>query len=320
MDSRQLRYFAAIHEEGALARAAERERVAVSALSRHLANLEAELGTTLFERRPRGVRPTAAGDRLYEHSRAILRAMSAAVADLRDEGREVAGEVSIGMAYSAVKAIGIPLIRQVLNDYPNLKLLLSESLSGSTLNQLIAAEVDLALVFNPPSDPRLRAHPVIDEKLVLVGRPDIIGPPDVPISFAAALDLPLIILRQGVSARAVVDDPSLLKQLEARARLQMNSIYAIVGSLQEGLGCMIGTRLFMKDITDPDVLAVRPIIDPEITRTLYFCEMVDRPATFALETVRQLCIRLILEAVASGNWEAEISQATGGKTGVGATE
>ena len=56
-------------------RAAVRERVAVSALSRHLANLEAELGTPLFERLPRGVRPTASGARLYDHARTILRSM-----------------------------------------------------------------------------------------------------------------------------------------------------------------------------------------------------------------------------------------------------
>jgi LysR family nitrogen assimilation transcriptional regulator len=78
MDSRQLRYFAAIHEEGSLARAAERQHVAISALSRHLGNLESELGTLLFVREPRGMRPTAAGLRLYEHARNILRAMTAA--------------------------------------------------------------------------------------------------------------------------------------------------------------------------------------------------------------------------------------------------
>lgn len=61
MDSRQLRYFAAIYEEGSLARAAEREHVAISALSRHLRLMGADLNTTLFIREPRGMRPTAAG-------------------------------------------------------------------------------------------------------------------------------------------------------------------------------------------------------------------------------------------------------------------
>ena len=307
MDSRQLRYFAAIHEEGSLARAAERERVAVSALSRHLANLEAELGSRLFDREPRGVRPTGAGQRLYDHARAILRAMAAAEADLRDEGREVAGDVSVGMAYSAVKAIGVALMQRVLADYPKLKLSLSESLSGSTLLHLLASEVDLAMVYNPPQEPRLRAQPVLEERMVLVGRADLIGG-EGPITFNEVLELPLFILRQGLSARALMDDDALLKKLEERAQFQMNSISAITGSLLAGIGCVIGTELMMQEHLESGALASRPIVTPELNRTLYICELADRPATFALETVRHLCVTLSLDAVASGRWQARPAQ------------
>ena len=216
MDSRQLRYFAAIHEEGSLARAAERQHVAISALSRHLGNLESELGTLLFVREPRGMRPTAAGLRLYEHARNILRAMTAAEHDLRDEGREVAGSVAVGMAYSAVKAIGVALMQSVLADYPKVRLSLTESLSGSTLIHLMASEVDLALVYNPPHDPRLRTRAILQEDMVLLGRPDIIGGTG-PIQFDEVLELPLIILRQGLSARALLDNATLRKRRRTRA-------------------------------------------------------------------------------------------------------
>ncbi|MFV0474157.1 MAG: LysR family transcriptional regulator [Pikeienuella sp.] len=304
MDERQLRYFAAIYEEGALARAALRERVAVSALSRHLANLEAETGARLFEREPRGVRPTASGKRLYSHARAILRALAAAEADFRHAPGEIAGEVSIGMAFSAVKAIGVTLMRRVMEDHPKLKLILSESLSGSTLMHLMISEVDLALVYNPPVDPRLRTLPVLEESMALVGREEIIGAPETPIPFEALLDLPMILLRQGASARALMDDGGLQKRLEARARLQMNSVNAIAGSLIAGLGCTIGTRLFMQEQIESGQLAARPIVEPEMKRTLHMCQLIDRPATLALETVRDLAIRLALEAVTEGRWEA----------------
>lgn len=304
MDSRQLRYFVAIHEAGSLARAAEREHIAVSALSRHLANLESELATELFERKPRGVRATAAGERLYEHARSILRAMAAAEDDVRDEGREVAGNVSIGMAYSAVKAIGVRLLRTVLADYPKLTLSLSESLSGSTLIHLLSSEVDLAMIYNPPADPRLKTQPILEERLVLLGRPDLMGDTLEPITFDQMLELPLVILRQGLSARAIMNDASRLKRVEERARLQMNSVHAIGGALLEGMGCAIGTHLFMQEHLESGALIARPIVEPELTRTLYLCEMADRPATYALETVRRLCLTLSLDAVARDQWAA----------------
>lgn len=306
MDSRQLRYFAAIYDRGSLSAAAEAERVAVSALSYHLANLESELGSRLFERKPRGLRPTAAGERLNTHARAILKAMDAAQRDLTSLRDTVSGAVTVGLAYSAVKAIGVDLARRVLEDYPDLTLVLSESLSGTTLLHLTAAEVDLALVYNPPQTPILRATPVLEETMVLIGRRDVIGDTDEPITVAEVLTLPLILLRKGVSARAILEDVQLLRKLEAQARLQMNSVQAIAGSLAAGLGCAIGTRLFMREQIDSGALQWRPIIDPVLTRTLHLCELVDRPPTIALETVRSLIRGLVADAVTSGAWEARL--------------
>jgi LysR family nitrogen assimilation transcriptional regulator len=306
MDSRQLRYFAAIFEEGALARAAVRERVAVSALSRHLANLEAELGTPLFERLPRGVRPTASGARLYEHARTILRSMQAASADIKDTRKEVAGEISVGFAHSAVKAIGVPLMQRVSQTYPKLRLHLSEVFSGSTPLQLASSEVDLTLTYNQLPDPRFRFQPILEEELVLVGRPDVVGGRG-PISFDALLDLPLIILRQGLNTRAVMDDPSLLRRLEEHAQFQINSIVAIGDSLLSGIGCLVGTEFILKDHIDTGRLVTRPIVKPKLNRTLYIGELSDRPATFAYEAVRQLCIELTFEAVETKRWNATLT-------------
>ena len=306
MDSRQLRYFAAIYDHGTLSSAAEHLRVAISALSHHLANLERELSAPLFVRKPRGMQPTAAGERLYVHAKAILKAMSAAEKDVLDAGGEIAGEVSVGLSYSAVKAIGVDLARRILDDYPKLRLSLTESLSGSTLVHLMESEVDIALLYNPPSDRRLKTKAVLEERMVCVGKPEIIGATDAPIGFSELIELPIIFLRQGVAARAITNDTALLKRIEAKAKIQMNSVQAIGGSLLAGLGCTIGTTLFMQEHLESGALRVRPIVEPELSRTLYICELSDRPPTYALEAVRDLMISLVGEAVRSGRWEATL--------------
>lgn len=306
MDSRQLRYFAAIHEEGSLARAADRERVAVSAMSRHLANLEAELGTSLFDRLPRGVRPTAAGARLYEHARAILRSMQAASADIKDTENDVAGEISVGFAHSVVKAIGVELMRHVSQAHPKLRLHLSEIFSGAAAQQLASSEVDLTLTYNPLPDPRFRFEPILKEEVLLVGRPDIVGGRD-PIRFEDLLELPLIILRQGSHARAVMDDLSLLKRIEGNAQFQMNSVAAIDGSLLAGIGCLIGTEFILKKHIEAGTLVTRPIVEPTLSRVLHVGELSDRPPTFAFEAIRQLCIDLTVRAVETKRWKATLT-------------
>lgn len=142
--------------------------------------------------------------------------------------------------------------------------------------------------------------------MVLVGRREIIGESSDPISFNQLLDLPIILLRQGLSARAIIDDANLLKKLETRAKLQMNSVQAITGSLEAGLGCVIGTTLFMRDQIDSGALHFRAIIEPELSRTLYLCELTDRPSTYALEAVRDLVLDLVSNAVLNKDWEATL--------------
>lgn len=304
MDSRQIRYFTAVYEQRNLSRAADLCGVAQSALSHHIANLEAEFATPLFARKPRGMDPTAAGERLYQHAKAILRAMATAEKDIRQAQDDLAGDVSVGMAYSAVKAIGVPLMKTVLERYPKVRLSLTESLSAATLTHLMVADVDLALVYNPPVDAQLQTIPVLEEQMVCVGRREIIGDTDAPIPFDDLLSLPVILLRQGVSSRALIDDAALLRRLETTAKLQMNSVHAIAGALTAGLGCVIGTTLFMREALASGALHTRVITAPELTRTLHLCQLADRPATFVLETLRRLILDLVAAEIAAGNWAA----------------
>jgi DNA-binding transcriptional LysR family regulator len=70
----QLRYFVTVAEEGQITRAARRLHIAQPALSQALAQLEAELDIVLFERHPRGVTLTPAGEAFLVKARAALAA------------------------------------------------------------------------------------------------------------------------------------------------------------------------------------------------------------------------------------------------------
>ena len=308
MDSRQLRYFIAVYEQRNLSRAADQASVAQSALSHHIANLEAEFAMPLFERKPRGMEPTAAGERLYEHARIILRAMSDAEREIRQGSNAMSGDISIGMANSGMKAVGVPLMQTVLEKYPDLKLSLTESLSGATLMHLLASEVDLALVYNPPLEKDLVAEPVLEEQMFCVGTPKVIGKSKAPIAFEEVTRLPNILLRQGVSSRALLDDPVPLKRLEASAVLRLNSISGIIGAMLAGLGCSVATKLFAREQLKAGTLLAREIVKPKLTRTLYICRLRNRPSTYVMEEMKQLMLALIAEQVKRGAWEAKLLQ------------
>ncbi|MEZ4237792.1 MAG: LysR family transcriptional regulator [Myxococcota bacterium] len=78
MSVEQLQTVVGIAEEGALGRAARRLRFSEPPMTRRLAALEDELGVRLFERLPRGMRPTPAGEALLGYARRILAAIDEA--------------------------------------------------------------------------------------------------------------------------------------------------------------------------------------------------------------------------------------------------
>jgi len=96
MELRHLRYFVTVVAEGNLARAAQRLRVAQSALSRQIQDLERELGAPLLERLPRGMQPTEAGRAFLAHAQRALAAADAGAHAVRDVVAGAAGTLRIG--------------------------------------------------------------------------------------------------------------------------------------------------------------------------------------------------------------------------------
>lgn len=305
MDIRQLRTFVAIYEAGGISRAAETERTAPSVLSHHLANLEAQFPKPLFVRNPRGLLPTEYGQRLYAHAVQILRALQLAKDDMNNMSGEISGKVAIGMAFTALEGIGKSLMRIVLQDYPKLSLMLSETLSGSTIAQLTDAHVDLALAYNATQDPRLRVTPLVEERMICMGKKEIIGDTDTPITVKKLLTLPFVLLRRGTVGRSIMDDPRLQKQFEQSARVQTDNVNAAILFVEEGYGCVIGSRSYLRNQIQSGAVAYRDIVKPKLLRTLYLCEHTDKPPSRAVETVKDLVMNLIAEQVREGRWDCE---------------
>jgi len=142
LDVRRLEVLSSTLREGFIAGAARALSITPSAASQALSALEAQTGAVLLERLPRGVRPTAAGERLAAQAEAVLSLLARAESEL--DGRRTSLRVAafptavIGLlpgALSALHAAAPELHLQVLEMEPD---------DGRAA--LRAGDVDVALV------------------------------------------------------------------------------------------------------------------------------------------------------------------------------
>jgi DNA-binding transcriptional LysR family regulator len=102
LDLTTLRLFVSVCELGNIARAGERASIVGSAISKRLAQLEEQVGTALLMRRRHGVVPTAAGQTLLEHARAMLDSAARIESDMQNFAAGARGQVRILASVSAM--------------------------------------------------------------------------------------------------------------------------------------------------------------------------------------------------------------------------
>jgi len=151
---------------GSIRKAAERLNLTASALNRRVMDIEEELGTLLFERRPRGVRLTSAGELFLDLARRQLsdtERMRSQIEELKGMRRgvvRIAG--SQALAHSFLPA-SLALFRK---QFPMLSFDVRILDHESAMQALAAYEVDLVLIFRPPFMPSFRPLMALEQRLV----------------------------------------------------------------------------------------------------------------------------------------------------------
>ncbi|WGN90348.1 LysR family transcriptional regulator [Ligilactobacillus faecis] len=135
MELRVLRYFLAVAQYQNITRAAQELLVSQPTLSRQLAELEAELGVTLFIRGHRQITLTEAGEYLQARAKEIVQLADQTTTSLKAD-QVISGTLALGAGESGGMQRIMTVLSQMIHDYPDIKLRL---VSGN------AAEMEAAL-------------------------------------------------------------------------------------------------------------------------------------------------------------------------------
>lgn len=167
MNLRDLDYLVAVAEERHFGHAADRCHVGQPTLSTQIRKLEAELGVELLERNPRQVLLTAAGERVVERARIILREADTIRELARRAADPEAGTVRLGVFPTLGPYLLPHVVPQIQERFPNLELLLVEEKTEEVLRRLRNGDLDAGLLALPIHDDQLHVEPLFEEDFVL---------------------------------------------------------------------------------------------------------------------------------------------------------
>ncbi|WP_299699014.1 LysR family transcriptional regulator [uncultured Tateyamaria sp.] len=177
-DWSQIQSFAAVAEHGSLSAAARAQNSSQPTLSRHIAQLEATLGTRLFDRSSGGMILTDEGTDLLAHATTMADAAARFGTDRDGHGKEIAGTVRLTASHVVANFILPPILCELHATYPGIEI---EVIASDTTENLLRREADIALRMYRPTQPDVIAKHIADLPLGAYAAPSYIakhGAPD----------------------------------------------------------------------------------------------------------------------------------------------
>jgi LysR family nitrogen assimilation transcriptional regulator len=291
---------------GNISRAAVALRVSQPRLSQTISELETEFGEPLFQRTGRGILPTPAGDRAVELAKDILSDIAMVEAEMAASVHNVAEQIVVGMTPSVCPILVPPLVRALRATMPQVTLRIVESYSGAVQKALTDGELDIAILYSIQSYSGAPSDRILIERMLLIGAANdpVLDPLDIPLWDVAKL--PLILPSRGHGLRKLVDREARRAGIALNLILEMDSLTPTLELCAAGnVYTILPSCAVARDVA-LGLVKARPIVDPDMKRSLSLLTTTAHPLTTAARTAARLCVDTARQLVREGKWLADI--------------
>ena len=163
----QLISFCTVAEMGNIGRAAEKLNISQPPLSRQIAQLERDLGTTLFTRNAKGMKLTFAGEQFFKDSRAVLRMMQQACHNVQAASEGQMGLIKLGATMYASYSVVPQIVMQHRIKHPCIDLQFQEMIPTELSAALEEGRLDVAISFSEVTTSAISSLELLREPLIV---------------------------------------------------------------------------------------------------------------------------------------------------------
>jgi DNA-binding transcriptional LysR family regulator len=258
----RLRAFAGFVRRGSFSGAADELRISQPAVSKHLADMERDLGVKLIERRSRALTP--AGEFLATHvlrAEAILTQAALGIAALREPGLGVLSVVASGTPGTYLLPDVIATFQQ---SHPAVRITFELGTSTEVVNAVRSHRAEIGVTGGFVAAPEIEAEPLIEDEIVIVGSRDFEGRRLTRDDLEA---LTWISREEGSATRVVADAALADIGIVPRRRLALPAWEAIKLAVRRGHGIAALSRLALTEELEAGTLVVIPFVPWKVRRT-----------------------------------------------------
>ncbi|QCP51919.1 LysR family transcriptional regulator [Trinickia violacea] len=239
LDLVSLSLFTLVVRSGSISKGAELAHLAVGAASKRIADLEAAVGTELFERHSRGITLTAAGDALQRHAQRILNDVDQLSADLSDYAAGVVGVVRLWANTSAITQFLPAEIAAFTAANPEIRIELEEQNSEQVALAVVDGQADFGILADQMPTLGLQTTFYRRDQLVLVVPTSHPLARRKSISFDEALDFDFVSLARDTSLAKRLQLATDASGKRLKLRIQVRSFDAMCLMVAAGLGIAV---------------------------------------------------------------------------------
>ena len=236
IDLTSLQLFVAVYELGSIAKAAQREFIAPSAVSKRLSDLEVTLDTTLLYRHARGVDLTPAGESLLHHARSVLFSLEKMQVELSEYANGVRGHVRIHASISAIVQFLPEDLGAFSRQHAEVKIDLEEHLSSEVIRAVQEGAADLGICNTASGTGELQRVSYRQDQLVLIVPSGHDLAQHRTITFEDALAYDLVGLHSNSSIYLAMRHAAVLLDRTIKLRIQVTGLDAMCRMIHNGLG------------------------------------------------------------------------------------
>ncbi len=223
--SQAFRCFDEVARRGSIRKAGESLHLTAAAVHQQILNLEAQVGTPLFDRLPRGMQLTTAGEIMVAAVRRGQRDFDNALTQVQELRSLRRGHVSIAVSPSSAEQLLPGVIEAALKRHPGVSYGVRTGSGEAALRWVAHGEVDIAFCLRRPPPPGVEEVRAFAQQLGVVTPP---GHPLAevgrPLRLRDCLDQPLILMEPGTELRAMVDQIDTRERRKARPLVETNSV------------------------------------------------------------------------------------------------